>query len=30
VSENRVLGRIHTPKSDEITGGWRKYKDEEL
>jgi hypothetical protein len=29
VSENRVL-RIFGPKSDEVTGGWRKLHNEEL
>jgi hypothetical protein len=30
VFENRVLGRIFGPKSDEVTGGWRKLHNEEL
>jgi hypothetical protein len=30
VSENRVLRRIFGPKSDEVTGGWRKLHNEEL
>jgi hypothetical protein len=29
VSENRVL-RIFGPKRDELTGGWRKLRNEEL
>jgi hypothetical protein len=28
--ENRVLRRIFGPKSDEVTGGWRKRYNEEL
>jgi hypothetical protein len=24
VFENRMITRIHKPKSDEVTGGWRK------
>jgi hypothetical protein len=28
--ENRVLRRIFGPKSDEVTGGWRKLHNEEL
>jgi hypothetical protein len=28
VSENRVLRRIFGPKSDEVTGGWRKLHNE--
>jgi hypothetical protein len=28
--ENRVLTRIFGPKSDEVTGGWRKLHNEEL
>jgi len=30
VFENRVLGRIFEPKSDEATGAWRKLHNEEL
>jgi len=30
VFENRVLRRIFGPKSDEITGEWRKLHNEEL
>jgi hypothetical protein len=30
VSENRVLRRIFGLKRDEVTGGWRKLKNEEL
>jgi hypothetical protein len=30
VCENRVLKRIFGPKSDEVTGGWRKLHNEEL
>jgi len=30
VSENRLLKRISGPKSDEITGEWRKLHNEEL
>jgi hypothetical protein len=30
VSENRVLRRIFGPKSDEVTGGWRKLHNEQL
>jgi hypothetical protein len=30
VFENRVLRRIFGPKSDEMTGGWRKLHNEEL
>jgi hypothetical protein len=30
VFENRVLRRIFGPKSDEITGGWRKLHNEKL
>ena len=29
VSENRVLSRIFGPKSDEVTGEWRKLHNEE-
>jgi hypothetical protein len=28
--ENRVLGRMFGPKSDEVTGEWRKLHIEEL
>jgi hypothetical protein len=30
VFENRVPTRIFGPKSDEMTGGWRKLHNEEL
>ena len=30
VFENRVLRRIFGPKSDEVTGEWRKLYNEEL
>jgi hypothetical protein len=30
VFENRVLRRIFGPKSDEVTGEWRKLQNEEL
>jgi hypothetical protein len=30
VSENRVLRRIFGPKTDEMTGEWRKMHKEEL
>jgi hypothetical protein len=30
VSENRVLRRIFGPKTDEVTGAWRKLYSEEL
>jgi hypothetical protein len=30
VFEDRVLGRIFGPKRDEVTGGWRKLRNEEL
>jgi hypothetical protein len=30
VFENRVLRRIFEPKSDEVTGEWRKLHNEEL
>jgi hypothetical protein len=30
VFENRVLRRIFGPKRDELTGGWRKLRNEEL
>jgi hypothetical protein len=28
--ENSVLRRIFGPEKDEVTGGWRKLRDEEL
>jgi hypothetical protein len=28
--ENRVLTRIFKPKRDDMTGGWRKLRNEEL
>ena len=28
--ENRVLRRVFGPKSDEVTGEWRKLHNEEL
>jgi hypothetical protein len=28
--ENRMLGRIFKPNSDEVTGGWRTFHNEEL
>jgi hypothetical protein len=28
--QNRVLRRIFGPKRDEVTGGWRKVRNEEL
>jgi hypothetical protein len=28
--ENKVLRRIFGPKRDEVTGGWRKLRNEEL
>jgi hypothetical protein len=28
--ENRVLGRIFGPKRNKVTGGWRKFQNEEL
>jgi hypothetical protein len=28
--ENRVLGGIFGPKTDEVTGGWRKLHNEEF
>jgi hypothetical protein len=28
--ENRVLRRIFGPKRDEVIGGWRKLRNEEL
>jgi hypothetical protein len=28
--EKRVLKRIFGPKTDEVTGGWRKLHNEEL
>jgi hypothetical protein len=30
VFENRVLSRIFGPKRDEVTGGWRKLRNEKL
>jgi hypothetical protein len=30
VFENRVLRRLYGPKRDEVTGGWRKLRNEEL
>jgi hypothetical protein len=30
VSENRVLRRIFGPKSDEVTGDWRKLHNQKL
>jgi hypothetical protein len=30
VFENKVLSRIFGPKTDEVTGGWRKLHNEEL
>jgi hypothetical protein len=30
VFENRVLRRIFGPRSEEVTGGWRKLHNEEL
>jgi hypothetical protein len=30
VYENRVLRRIFGPKRDEVRGGWRKLRNEEL
>jgi len=30
VFENRVLRRVFGPKSDEVTGEWRKLHDEDL
>jgi hypothetical protein len=30
VIENRVLRRIFVPKSDEVTGEWRRLHNEEL
>jgi hypothetical protein len=30
VFENRVLRRIFRPKRDEVTGSWRKLRNEEL
>jgi hypothetical protein len=30
VSENKVLRRIFRPERDEVTGGWRKFHNEEL
>jgi hypothetical protein len=30
VFENKVLRRMFGPKRDEVTGGWRKLRNEEL
>jgi hypothetical protein len=30
VYKNRVLRRIFVPKTEEVTGGWRKLYNEEL
>jgi hypothetical protein len=30
VFENRVLRRVFEPKRDEVTGEWRKLRNEEL
>jgi hypothetical protein len=30
VIENRVLSRIFGPKREDVTGGWRKRRNEEL
>jgi hypothetical protein len=30
VFENRVLRKIFTPKRDEVTGEWRRLRNEEL
>jgi hypothetical protein len=30
VFENKVLRRIFAPKRDDVTGGWRKLRNEEL
>jgi hypothetical protein len=30
VFENKVLRRIYGPKRDEVIGGWRKLRNEEL
>jgi hypothetical protein len=30
VFENRVLRKIFGPKTDEVTGGWRKLRNEEF
>jgi hypothetical protein len=30
VFENRVLRRVFGPKRDEVTGEWRKLRNEEL
>jgi hypothetical protein len=30
VFKNRVLRIIFVPKRDEVTGGWRKFRNEEL
>ena len=30
MSKNRVLGKISGPKREEVTGDWRKFRNEEL
>jgi hypothetical protein len=30
MSENRVLKRIFEPKREEVAGGWRRLRNEEL
>jgi hypothetical protein len=30
VSENRVLRRLFGPKRGEVTGGWRKFQNDEV
>jgi hypothetical protein len=30
VFENRVLRRVFGPMTDEVTGGWRELRNEEL
>jgi hypothetical protein len=30
VFENRVLGKVFAPETDEVTGEWRRLHDEEL
>ena len=30
MSENRVLRRVFGPRRDEVTGEWRKLRNEEL
>jgi hypothetical protein len=30
VSENRMLRRVFGPKTEEVAGGWRKLRNEEL